>query len=342
VSDESEVVSGEVEPSPELAPAVDEKLPDVQLAVRDPSDQHEVMLRMDDHDVQMLLREVQGAALRKWVYELKGNRGIGLTIHAVQDITQRMNWTGKARIGLLLDARGVPVVETEQVEADEGHGPEPFWQATAYAKDEVTGMVLPGASMEPQNMRLRGGGTKFDRFARWKAIQKATRNALGGFIPEEIEQTVIAMFAKDPSRVERIRTEAEQKMAEMPPPLDDDEARALIAEAEAIYDRISELGGGQGKIKLTSGTFGAYKLNAQHSHDRLRDMIAWLRQREEQIPVELAREAEEREAIDTAVEVACPKCGAAATKFCKGIRGSHGERVQARLGEIRATTAKGE
>jgi hypothetical protein len=257
MSDEPEVVEGTVEagPEPELAPAVDEKLPDVQLAVRDPADQHEVMLRMDDHDVQMLLREVQGAALRKWVYELKGNRGIGLTIHAVQDITQRMNWTGKARIGLLLDARGVPVVETEQVEADEGHGPEPFWQATAYAKDEVTGMVLPGASMEPQNMRLRGGGTKFDRFARWKAIQKATRNALGGFIPEEIEQTVIAMFAKDPSRVERIRTEAEQKMAEMPPPLDDDEARALIAEA---------------------------------------------------------------------------------------IRGSHGERVQARLGEIRATTAKGE
>jgi hypothetical protein len=331
-----------VEPSPELAPAVDEKLPDVQLAVRDPSDQHEVMLRMDDHDVQMLLREVQSNALRKWVYVLPGNKGTGLTIHAVEDIVQRMNWTGKCKIGLLLDANGRPVVDVETLEEDEGDGLEPFWNVRAYAKDEVTGSVLPGSSMEPKRMHKKNGDRPFDRFAQQKALQKATRNALDSFIPEEIKQTVIAMFVNDPSRVERIQTEAEQKMAELPPPLDDDEARGLLAEAEAIYDRIVELGGGQGKVKLTPGTFGAYKLNAQHSHDRLRDMIAWLRQREEQIPVELAREAEERWAIDTARDVPCPKCGAAARAFCKGIRGSHGERVQARLGEIRATTTDGE
>jgi hypothetical protein len=335
MSDEPEVVEGTVEagPEPELAPAVDEKLPDVQLAVRDPADQHEVMLRMDDHDVQMLLREVQGAALRKWVYELKGNKGVGLTIHAVQDITQRMNWTGKARIGVLPET-----LQVEQLEADEGEGDEPFWVATIFARDEVTGAQLPGSAMEPQRMHKRDGTRPFDRFARTKAIQKATRNALAGFIPEEIEQTVIAMFVKDPSRVERIQTEAEQKMKDMPPPLDDDEARALLAQAEKIYDRIAELGGGQGKVKLTPGTFGAYKLNAQHSHDRLRDMIAWLLQREEQIPVELAREAEEREAIDTATVVACPKCGAAPRQFCSNVRGSHGERVQARLEQIRGAS----
>jgi hypothetical protein len=92
--------------------------------------------------------------------------------------------------------------------------------ATIFARDEVTGAMLPGSSMEPQRMRLqartadrkRKAGQKipedntiFDVFSRTKAIQKATRNALAAFIPEEIEQTIIAMFAKDPSRVERSR-----------------------------------------------------------------------------------------------------------------------------------------
>jgi hypothetical protein len=110
MTDEPEVVDGEVAdgPDPELKPAVDEKLPDVQLAVTrsDPADAHEVMVRMDDHDVAMLLEEIQTKALRRWVYKLPGNKGEGLTVHAVQDIVQRMNWTGKAKIGLLLDANG--------------------------------------------------------------------------------------------------------------------------------------------------------------------------------------------------------------------------------------------
>jgi hypothetical protein len=338
MAEEPEVVDGTVEePSPELKEAVDEKLPAV--VVHDPDDQHELMVRMDERDVQLLLTEIQSAALRRWIYELPGNKGTGLTVHAVQDITQRMNWTGKAKIGLLLDERGVPVLDVEIVEADEGKGPEPFYVATTYAKDEVTGMVLPGASMEPQLMRLKNGTTKFDRFARWKAIQKATRNALGAFIPEEIEQTVIAMFVKDSSRVERIRTEAEAKVAEMPPPLDDEQAKALIAEAERVYEEIKLLGGGQGKVKLTPGTFNAWMVQSQHSHERLAGFVAYLIERREQIPVELAREAQEREAVESANTVACPKCEAPAKQFCKGVRGAHGERIRARLEQIQGASA---
>jgi hypothetical protein len=114
----------------------------------------------------------------------------GLTIHAVQDITQRMNWTGKARIGVLPET-----LEVERITADEGDGEEPFWVATIFARDEVTGAMLPGSAMEPQRMKLkdstanakRRDGEKipednkiFDRFSRQKAIQKATRNALAG------------------------------------------------------------------------------------------------------------------------------------------------------------------
>jgi D-aminopeptidase len=102
--------------------------------------------------------------------------------------------------------------------------------------------VLPGASMEPQRMHKRDGSRPFDRFSRTKAIQKATRNALAAFIPEEIEQAVLAVASKQPDRVLRIQTEAEAKVADLPPALDDDEARALIAQAERVYDEVRELG----------------------------------------------------------------------------------------------------
>jgi hypothetical protein len=293
MTDEPEVVDGEVAdgPDPELKPAVDEKLPDVQLAVSDPADAHEVMVRMDDHDVALLLEEIQTKALRRWVYKLPGNKGEGLTVHAVQDIVQRMNWTGKTKIGLLLDANGVPVLDVETIEVDEGDGTEPVWVATAYAKDEVTGSVLPGASMEPHRMHKRDGSRPFDRFSRTKAIQKATRNALAAFIPEEIEQAVLAVALKQPDRVLRIQTEAEAKVADLPPALDDDEARALIAHAEQVYDEVRELGGGRGKVELPPGQFAAYKLNAQHSHDRLRDLIAWIEGRRDALREHYAAEA---------------------------------------------------
>jgi hypothetical protein len=278
-------------PEPDLAPVVDPLLP----VVTDPADQHEVMVRMDEADVQMLLSWAQAGALKKWVYQLPGNKGEGLTIHAVQDIVQRMNWTGRAKIGVLPET-----LEVESLVADEGGGEERYWVATIFARDELTAQTLPGSSMEPQRMKKRDGTRVFDRFARWKAIQKATRNALGGFIPEEIEQAVIGMATKDPSRVERIRTEAEVKVAELPPPLDDEEARGLIGRAEEVYAEIRELGGGRGKIKMTPGTFNAWKLQAQHSND-----------------------------------VACPACEQPAGRFCKGVRGAHGERVRARLEQIR-------
>jgi hypothetical protein len=85
------------------------------------------------------------------------------------------------------------------------------------------------------------------------------------------------MFAGDPSRVERIQTEAEQKVAELPPPLTDDRRRrsALIARCQALYDEIRELGGGRGKVELPPGQYAAWKLQAQHSHhlEKRRDEI---------------------------------------------------------------------
>jgi hypothetical protein len=305
VANEQTAVDATAEDVPEMPPeaaqAVEDYLPTAaELAVIDAGDRHEAMLRMDEHDVRMLLDRAQSSALRKWVYQLPDGAK-GLTVHAVQDITQLANWSGKCRIGVLPETLTV-----EQITADAGNGDEPFWVATIFAQDEVTGARLPGSSMEPQRMRLRAStadrkrkagqkipdnNTIFDVFSRTKAIQKATRNALAAFIPEEIEQTIIAMFAKDPSRVEKIQTEQEAKLAEMPPPLTDDRAVGLQERADALYDEIRELGGGRGKVEFPPGQYGAWKLQAVHSHDLLERLCDYLEKRRDEIAAQFAEAA---------------------------------------------------
>lgn len=287
-------------PAPEIGEVVDDFIPQAaELAVTDPSDQHEVMLRMDDHDIRMILSQVQEAALKVWVYALPDGAK-GLSVGGVEDIVQRLNWTGKARIGLMPET-----LQVEQIVADAGNGDEPFWSATVFARDEITGEALVGSSMQPQRMRLkqstadrkRQKGAKipednavFDPFSRTKAIQKASRNALEAHIPEEIKQTVIAMFANDPSRVERIRTEAEQKIAERPPALDDDEAKAKIAAASKLYDEIRELGGAA-VVEFAPGKFGAYMLNAQHSHETLDAFVDYVQGERDRLVAKYRTEA---------------------------------------------------
>jgi hypothetical protein len=120
-------------PEPDLA-AVTDFLPQrSELAVSDLDDAHEKALVMDAHDVQMILERAQTSALKKWVYQLPDGTA-GLTVDAVQDLTQQFNWTGKARIGLLPDT-----LKVERITEDMGDGPEPLWVATIFARDEVTG-----------------------------------------------------------------------------------------------------------------------------------------------------------------------------------------------------------
>lgn len=287
MTDETPEITDAAPLPPEAVQVVEEYVGEV--AVIDPADKHEVMLAMDEHDVRMLLERVQSSALRKWVYALPDGAK-GLTVHAVQDIVQLFNWMGKARIGLLPET-----LEVERLTEDAGNGPEPFWSVTIFARDEVTGQMQSGSSMEPVRMRLRQATADrkrkagasipddnkvFDPFSRTKAINKAERNAQAKFIPEVIEQSVIAMFENDPSRVERIRTEAEAKLEEFPPPLDDDEAKALVAQARAAYDEITWP---EARVEFPPGTFAAWVLQAQHSHDRLRDLIAYVEKRRDEL-----------------------------------------------------------
>lgn len=281
----------------ELTPEqVQDYLPDTAaLVIRDQNDEHEVFRVLDAHDEQMILQEAQRRLLKASLYDFPqgGQRIVDLSYQGVNELVRLMNATGRCKIAVDKDS-----LHVETVVEDAGNGPEPFLVATVYAADAVTGYGQFGTSSEPQRLRLkqstadkrrRAGeripedNTVFDVFARAKAVNKAQRNALKVFIPEEIRQTLIAQYAGDTSRVQRIQTEQEQKMLELPPPLTDERALALSAKADGIYDRIRELGGGRGKVEFPPGQYAAWKLQAVHSHELLEKLVDYLEKREGEI-----------------------------------------------------------
>lgn len=255
---------------------IEEFLPDsVELALHDPHDEHDVITVLDRHDVEQIVMEIQRRALKVWVYDLPGERGKRrreLSYKGVRDVVALMNHTGRVRIGMLPDS-----LKLERFREDLGNGgPEPMVRATIFARDEVTGMTMPGVSTEPLYLKLkkstadakRADGKEipednriFDPFAETKAANKAARNALRTFIPEEAAQAVLAAYSGESDRVLRIQTEAQAKAEELPPL--DDETRERIARAEAIYDEIRELGGGRGKVDFPPGVFNAYLFTAR-------------------------------------------------------------------------------
>lgn len=362
MSDEPEVVDGEVEPDmADAAAEIEDFMPQgTDLALADPGDQHEVAIVMDAHDVELLLTRVQGSALKKWVYRLPDGQE-GLTVSAVQDVTQLMNWMGKAR--LTVDESTLTV---ERITEDMGNGPEPLWVATVFARDEVTGAAFPGTSMEPVNMRLtertaakwrEKGKTVpedrrvFDVFSRTKAINKAYRNALAAFIPEVVEQTILAMYGNDPSRVEMISTPEEQKAADLPAPLETPEAKALMVECDEIYGRIKEISP-EARVRFTPGRYHALMVRSHHDMQRLADFREYLLEQEQKLPVDIENDRIAREARDTVLEATCPVCGQGKSWRCKQLdkegqpvlKGDkpvlvnvpHAERMAARAAELRS------
>lgn len=300
---EAEVVEEGAGPSPELAEAVDDAVGSAALVVSDPLDRHEALVAMDANDVKALITDLadqaQANAMRKWIYKLPDGT-LGLSVHGVQDITQRMNWTGKCAIKVLPETLTV-----KERRADAGNGPETFFVATIFAEDARTGAVQPGVSTEPEYQQLkpatankkREKGQKipednriFDVFAETKAVSKASRNAQAAFIPEEVEQAVLAMASQNPQLVERIQTEAEERAAELPPPLDTPEAKELEAQCAAIYAEIRDLGGGKGRVALPPGRYQGAMMHARHSIEAMQAAKLWLEERREKIAEHYAQE----------------------------------------------------
>lgn len=262
-----------------------------ELAVRDPTDESEVVQVVDAHDRALMLAEIQGAALEVWVYDLPpaqagGKRRQELSYKGVRGCTEILNGSGKWRLTTLPET-----LRRERFKEDIGRGgAEPLIEATIFARNELTGQTMPGTSTEPLYMKLtdkvanakrRDGidipidNRVFNVHAATVAVNKATRNALRTLIPEEAALAVIAAYASDPKRVARIRTEAEAKALERPPALTDDRAKDLIARAESLYDEIRLLGGAA-LVEFTPAKFAAWVRDTQHDHGRLEALVTFV------------------------------------------------------------------
>ena len=80
----------------------------------------------------------------------------------------------------------------ESIKAEYIEKPEPMWVATVVALNEKYQTQLPGAGESPYMTKVRGEMVP-DKFARRKAISKATRNAIRAVIPE----AMIIKFLED-------------------------------------------------------------------------------------------------------------------------------------------------
>lgn len=294
------VVDAELVPEPgaELQEAVELATSAAALVVDQPADRHEGMVAMDAHDSAALLDRItqqaqEGHLAKRWVYDLPGGGGRGLTVDAVQDITQQMNWTGACSIGVRPGSLSI-----ELIDGDEDGLPAKFWMATIEAEDRKTGAVQTGTSMEPQRLKLKPETARakraqgkpvpeddrvFDKFAATKAANKAERNAMEKFIPEVVKLHLLAMAAKNPAIVERIETAQEAQIKDLPAPLDTPEAKALIEECAGIYTQIRKLKGGRGAIALPPGRYHAGLLRSQHDLRTLQSFRDWLLERRDEI-----------------------------------------------------------
>lgn len=272
---------------PEVVDADDYKHAGGELVVRDPGDRHDAILTLDRHVENEILDEWQSRALKVMLYELPldGGQQVDLSYQGVNEGIRLLNYMGGQRIRIRPD---VLHVETETIDGEE------YVVATVMAENEANGYAQFGTATEPRYMKLtpakqkkyrekgkpvREDGTIFDLFARTKAINKAQRNALKTQIPEQMRQTMIAMFKNDPDRVKVLRVGAGAESAEeLPPPLTDDRANELRDRARALYSEIKEHAPGGLAIGYPPAKFHNGLARSEWSHERLEEFCAALEQ----------------------------------------------------------------
>jgi hypothetical protein len=258
------------------------------LVVSDPTDETAVMVTLDKHDEAVIVQELQGRLSKAMLYDFPqgGQRLVDLSWPGVRECIHEMNRTGKCRISIVKGS-----AEFESVQEDVGDGDEPCWMVTVMAEDEVTGETNYGTALEPKRIKLKDSTAKrrrsegkfvddagkiADPFSRQKALGKAQRNAYKTFIPETLRQTLIAQYRGDAEALKVINAGAgAEQLAELPPPLTDDEAVELTERARAVYLEVREK---HGPLKVLPARFDQFVRHAAHSHDRLRDLIAHLEQ----------------------------------------------------------------
>jgi hypothetical protein len=238
---------------------------------------HATLVVLDRHDEDQVLAALEERMDKVLLYDFSkgGTNVVDLSWQGVMECVRLLNGTGHARLRIMPETLQV---EVETIEAENGRGPEPYYVATVAATDEVTGYTTIGTSTEPRRMKAKGKIVD-DVFARTKAVNKAQRNALKMHIPERLRQAVIALHKGHDQRVLDIKHGAgAAAAAQLPPPVQSEQARALEAEIKATWGEIRLLPGW--KDRMLPGVYQAKLSRARSSEPDLeafRDALVSLR-----------------------------------------------------------------
>lgn len=269
-----------------------------ELVIADPTDQVEVVTALDAHDEEQILRRLEAKPMKYLAYDYNqgGVKVVDLSYEGVNEAIREMVSTGKVSIAIVPES-----LQIETVTEDLGEGPMECWMATVYALDSVTGYGQFGTFVQSKWTKIKkdtaakrrkddktvkefGGEPHMPNpFARQTALGKAQRNALKLFIPIRVRQAIIARAIGNPQLLEELRYgPGAESLAQLPPPLTDERAEALKAQARALYDEIRRLEDEKAvplKDRMTPANFHAYLTRAEHSHERLEDNLRYLQTR---------------------------------------------------------------
>jgi hypothetical protein len=265
-----EAEPADVELDPEVfegtAVEIEEAMPPEEalaVDVRDPSDVYRAMDRADEV---MILEELMGRALDTMLYSFpqEGKTVTDLTVAGVNETVRMMNERGGTQIGI---SPQPPVV------AEFTENGERFYRVMVFGRDaRFPESGRWAASIEPAMMTKKDGSKKWDKFALTKALNKAQRNALKAFIPEDFRQHIIALYLNKGS-VQELKRLGTGSVAELPPALDDDRAKEIKAEIEAAWQELNEIN----RQRMPPGRYNVYLTRAEtDSHGRMeafRDQI---------------------------------------------------------------------
>lgn len=241
-------------------------------------------------DEEQILQEMQGDAATEMFYRYNqgGKEVVGLSYVGVIWCIRRLNAktleNNPSKPGLGVHCPPEHIVDESVMEDGQW-----IFRARASAVNPLTGDLFTGASEQTKRIKLTDAtlrryqekgkpvaddGTIHDEHAYAKVIGKAQRNALEKHIPVEIKQELIDQFMGEPGRTKKIAGAAAESVK---PPLDDDRAKELIAQASALYKEVKvHAPGGKAKdgtVLMTPGVYHNNLKNASHSHDLLEAFI---------------------------------------------------------------------
>jgi hypothetical protein len=247
--------------------AIEEATPgDEALVPRD--DEGDVYRAMSLADEQQIMAELQGRGLDDYLYSFTQNNRllVGFSWKGIREAVRTLNARGHCRIRI---SPNIPPV-FEEIKDAEGHD---AVQVAVYAEDERHGGGNWGTGVQPLQMKLTGGNSKPDPFARHKALSKAQRNAMEALVPAEAIEAVKAQYL-GAGHVKKIpgAIQPEQTRPELPPALVDEKAQEQLSRARGVYRELCEIN----PVALVPAAFNRMVTLAQHDHGRLDDLIAAL------------------------------------------------------------------